>query len=286
MHPKISILHATFRSQSGPVSIKETWLQRAERPELIEYVFAMDADDEATVSETEGHHRVVGSPGDGQVTAVRNWNAAAAATSSGDILMVIADDLLPPQAWDTTLVTMIGSLDASTVAFAIKVTDSPYENDTLLRHPIVSRAFYQRYGLFSSGYRGVFCDNDITVRAFWHSVILDGRSMILEHQHPAFNTSEVWSESQRSINTPFDYQRGRELFEATWSLRQRLARRHLAPTGPQTQLSESALLAFQRKSRFIESVLYPYRRARWTLSKLLRPENTLNGAYVAPENLS
>ncbi|MGC1419878.1 MAG: hypothetical protein WA786_07155, partial [Acidimicrobiales bacterium] len=182
MPPRISILHATFHSESGPLLVKETWLARAERPDLIDYVFAMDADDDATVSQTEGHPRVVNPSGDGTVTAVRNWNSAAATTTTqSDLLMVIADDLLPPPGWDAALSTLVGQLDGNVVPFAIKITDSPYRNDTLLRHPIISRAFYRHFGLFSDEYRGVYCDSDITLRAFWQSVILDGRSVILEH---------------------------------------------------------------------------------------------------------
>src|SRR5687767_14490201 len=122
--PTISLLHATFHRQGGPLEIKDAWLASADHPERVEYIFAMDADDIATVGRTEGHHRVVSPAGDGRVTSVRNWNAAAA-LATGDLLMVIADDLFPAPGWDTALLSLIGPLDPSVVSYTVKVGDSP-----------------------------------------------------------------------------------------------------------------------------------------------------------------
>ena len=46
MRPKISLLHATYHREGGPLAVKEAWIGRADRPEQVEYVFAMDSDDE------------------------------------------------------------------------------------------------------------------------------------------------------------------------------------------------------------------------------------------------
>ena len=63
VRPSISLLHTTYFREGGPLEVKEVWLQRAERPDLVEYIFAMDADDEVALMATEGHRRVVNSPG-------------------------------------------------------------------------------------------------------------------------------------------------------------------------------------------------------------------------------
>ena len=90
-----------------------------------------------------------------------------------------------PQTWDRALIEMIGSLNPARTPFVVKVTDSTDRIRLLLmRHPVASRAFYTRFGLFSDSYSGVYCDDDFTARAYWHSVILDGRSLQLEHGHP------------------------------------------------------------------------------------------------------
>ncbi|MGW5240694.1 hypothetical protein ACWEOW_17330 [Monashia sp. NPDC004114] len=42
----------------------------------------------------------------------------SAATSHADVLIVVADDLLPPHGWDTALTRIIGPLDPRTQSFA------------------------------------------------------------------------------------------------------------------------------------------------------------------------
>lgn len=268
IRPKISLLHATFHREGGPLEVKETWLGLANRPDLIEYIFAMDADDGATLFLTKGHTRVINPSGDGHVTAVRNWNAAAA-VAGGDLLMVIADDLFPPQGWDTALTEIVGSLDTSKVSFAIKLTDSPSKDDTLIQHPVISRGFYQRHGLFSESYAGVYCDNDITLRAFWRSAILDGRSLILDHRSPTANSSLEYSESQRRLNTDQEYKNGKTIFDASWSRRQRVARIGIVPVASGVQLTAWKLRGFRWKSCVMESVAYPFRGVKWVLLKLI-----------------
>ena len=163
------------------MEVREAWLALADHPDLIEHVFAMNAENHEAVAQTEGSLRVVGDPLPGRVTSVRNWNAAAPA-SMADVLMVVADDLLPPRGWDTTLRSLMGGLDPRQTAFAIKVTDDPDPGDTLMPHPVVSRAFYEKHGLFDPRFDGVCCDDGISRRAFWRSVILNGRSLVLDHR--------------------------------------------------------------------------------------------------------
>ena len=110
-------------------------------------LFAMDCDDERSVATTTGHKRFVGMPPtDSRPTSVRNWNGAAG-VACGDLLFVIADDLYPPPQWDTAIRKVVGSVDARKQHFAIEINDSSNPHDCLLRHPIVSRAFFESYQL-------------------------------------------------------------------------------------------------------------------------------------------
>jgi hypothetical protein len=272
--PIISLLHATYFRESGPVEIKDVWLERADRPDLLEYIFAMDADDEATVLHTTGHRRVVGTPST-RVTAVRNWNAAAT-EAGGELLMVISDDLFPPRSWDTTLAALIEPLDPARASFTVKLADSPVEGDKLLRHPVVSREFYRRHGLFSPGYDGVYCDDDITTRAFWRAVILDGRSLVLSHRHPMADTSAVRSESQRRVNATEEYEHGYDLYVATWSRRQRSARIRLVPTAPSARLSTPVLRALRWRNWTSATVEYSLQRARAITTLISHPGKLWN----------
>lgn len=210
----ISLLHATYRAGASALEVRNTWFERATSPARVEHVFALDADDEISLEETQGLKRVVSSSLPGHITAVRNWNAAAA-VSTGRLLFVIADDLTPPPGWDSILDGVVGHVDPERFAFAVRVADIDPDTDsrpTLMRHPVVSRRFYEKFGLFDPAYTGLFCDDDITLRSFWHAVVIDGSAVVLQHhREPARPT-----ESQALINTDAELARGRRLRDGRW----------------------------------------------------------------------
>ena len=269
MNPRISLLHATYHRAGGPLIVRDAWLARADNPGDVEYVFAMDADDDGSIKDTDGCLRVIGQPAIGMVTAVRNWNNAATA-ATGDLLMVVADDLFPPHGLDSALLDLITPLDPLTAEFAVKVSDSADDSRVLLRHPVMSRAFYEQHGLFDDAYRGVYCDDDITRRAFWRAAILDGRSIVLHHQHPSLDKTLQKSESQSRINSKHEYRHGREQYLAAWRPQQRLAQVRLVETGESSRLSSSNLRRVARLDRALAIIVYRrcqlYRRLKHPLS--------------------
>jgi len=108
------------------------------------------------------------------------------------------------------------NLNPKNETFAIKIRDSPEPQDTLMRHPIVSRAFFEQYGLFNENFNGVYCDNDITLRAFWEAILIDGRSASFEHSHPAINHEVVASESHAKMNRSEEYRHGESVLFQLW----------------------------------------------------------------------
>jgi hypothetical protein len=215
--PTISILHATYHRPGGPLPVHDRWLRAASHPELIEYIVAMDDNDEPALQATRATQvlRVV-RPHEQRVTAVRNWNAAAS-VATGSLLIVVADDLRPQQDWDAQLRSALGSLDPERVSFAVKVHDSE-ERGIKMLHPIVSRFFFEEHGLFDPDFRGVYCDDEITARAFWRSSIIDGRSVRFHHEHPTHERGITATESHRRVNADEEYLFGRHLYSKKWPL--------------------------------------------------------------------
>jgi hypothetical protein len=184
-------------------------------PEIVDYCVGMDASDELALNGSIGLKRVVGPSFEKLSTSVRNWNAAAG-LSTGSLIFAISDDLIPSPAWDFAIISNLGILNPEQTPFAAKVSDSPVAEDTLLRHPIVSRAFLTRHGLFSPEFFGVYCDNDLTLRAYKRAFILDLRSELqLEHAHPAVSLIEP-STSQSKQNSDLAYKTGLEVFSRRW----------------------------------------------------------------------
>ena len=278
---RISLLHATYRREGGPLEVKRAWLDAAVDPSTIEYVFAMDDDDIDSLRETAGHLRAVGPGGSDVVTSVRNWNAAAA-IATGDLLVVVADDLFPPPAWDLQLMEMVYELDPRSLAFALKLADSAEDvgpdlppiargGPPLLRHPVVSRAFYSKLGLFSPRFSGVFCDNDITLRAFWKAAIFDGRTLRLDHRHPTLDSCHPSSESQRLVNATDEFRRGQEALHELWSRRQRAVSTRLLGIPGRRRLTNRQVLVLSRWVRLqsLGSFWWGYVRRRGKAAALL-----------------
>lgn len=231
---RISLLHATYRAGAQALGVREEWLGRADQPALVEHLFACNADDLISLASPEIASGVVSVAAPGRVTAVRNWNAAAA-SSSGALLVVIADDLFPPVSWDSQLRRLIVDLDPLCAAFAINVRDSDDSRDGLLRHPIISRGHYEKYGLFHPSYEGIGVDNDFTLSAFRRGLVIDGRELVLEHRHPSRGADA--SESHLAMSEASRCASGKALFDARWPRWKRhLWRRYLRPKSGQRRI--------------------------------------------------
>lgn len=197
---KISLLHATRGRTSFAAGCRRAWLESAADPDAIEHIFALDMDDEASFPLTVHRHVFVAGNG-GPVAA---WNAAAAA-SSGAVIVQLSDDFQPFQGWDTALLAAIG--DATKPA-VLAVNDGN-RSDDLLCMAILTRARYRQQGhLFHPEFFSMFSDNWFSECAFRDNVVIDARDRItFEHMHPAFGKGEMDATYARS-NDGYHYQTG------------------------------------------------------------------------------
>jgi hypothetical protein len=255
---RISLLHATYRRPGGPLAVREAWLDAAARPDTIEYVVAMDDDDVSALNATTACPRAVSPAQRDWATSVRNWNAAAK-IATGDLLVVIADDLFPSRGWDTVLLSIVGSVDPTSVAYAVKVTDSPSKDDLLLRHPIVSRAYYQQHGLFSDRYHGVYCDDDFTRRSFWNAMIIDGRRLVFEHRRARLDPAGEPSESTAKVNAEHEYRHGLAVYTGSWPRWQRVAKPRFVSMPPCEPRDSRELERLAARQRRLATMLYALR---------------------------
>lgn len=205
--PRFSLLHATRGRVNRAIQARELWLEHADHPALVEHIFGVDADDADSLRWLRSFKRVI-SP---QPTCVAAWNECAAA-STGDILIQLSDDWVPPRGWDTALLRAIGNLDPLKESFVVAVSDG-HRADQLLCMAIASRARWEQQGreLFSSEYESVFSDNEFTHRAYRDGVVIDARNLTFHHNHPAFGKGAM-DDTYRRQNAPEKYQRGEATF--------------------------------------------------------------------------
>jgi len=263
---KISLLHATWFSSSGPEDHRARWMSAAKHPELVDYVVAMDENDLTAVNETHHLRRVISPPekSDALSTAVRNWNAAAS-VASGDLLFVISDDLYPPPDWDSRIWSNLENLDPLQLEYAVKIRDSPRFGDKNLTHPLVSRAFYARFGLFEPSYSHLKVDLDFTLTAFWGSLILDCRGVEFTHEHPTFLPTHEPSASQLRGNRVLEVEAGNAIFRARWPLALRATNPMLFnPRNLSQPISIGEFIKIAKKFHFLARV-----RTVWSLLEYL-----------------
>lgn len=210
--PRISLLHAT-RGRARQASLaRKAWHDLAERPERIEHIFAMDDDDEASLP-LQRFHTLTVPAGGGCVAA---WNAAAGA-STGDILIQVSDDWMPPAKWDTLIESRLDIAQPQVLA----VSDG-HRSDRLLCLLICTRAYWlQDYYLFHPAFTGVYSDNWATDVAYARGQVIEARDLVFFHDHPIFTGKEM-DETYLRQNAPARYERGKNVYDrlasgADWS---------------------------------------------------------------------
>lgn len=230
---RFSLLHATYRAGTNAIAVRDAWMSSAARPDRVEHIFASDIDDEISQAVPEIAAGVV-SPAVPHVTAVRNWNAAAAA-ATGELLVVIADDLWPSDGWDAGLDGVLRDLDPLRTPFVLHAshTGQPWHGN--IAHPIISRRFYEKWGLWHPEYHGYVVDIDFTLTAHRRGLVVEGRSVRFYHH------SED-TESHERI--PTSQPQGAAIYNRRWPMRKRhLLRRYYTPPPGKVTMSEARIAA-------------------------------------------
>ncbi len=181
---KFSLVYTSRRAGSIE-SVIRAWLTKAAvfRPDEIEIVVGIDQDYAAGFAAVREIQKslphVVLVANDGPATCVAGWNAAAAA-STGDALIAIADDFEPADAWDKELMDLGAWWEKDSV---VAVSDG--YNPDLFTLVILSRKRYNRFGyLLYPCYESLFSDTEFTYVARQEGVVIDARHLLFEHMHP------------------------------------------------------------------------------------------------------
>jgi len=198
--PLFSILHTSARPDKWR-AVYDDWMQKAVRPEDVEYVLVIDprwgfSDDPAAYNDLPEGVRVV--MNNKRRCYVDGVNLAAQACI-GQILIVNADDQFACEGWDEEIRAVLqkrtfseeferDSIDGE--RFVIEVsTGTPDEHERgIMVMPILSRARYEQQGwVFYPEYESMFADNDFCEAARKDGVVIDARHLMFPHRHPLFD---------------------------------------------------------------------------------------------------
>lgn len=177
---KISIIHATYRFDIAN-EVNKAWLALAKDPGRIEWIYGVDKDEADKANEILRGGIVAVADGNGVVQATNK----AALMATGDIIIAMSDDIVPPQDWDAEVEKWM-TLKKPAMLF---VKDG-LRTDSLQTTQIINRqAFYELNGMFFdpcySQCSGLFADNDLTMRAIREGWRIDAHDLVFKHNHPS-----------------------------------------------------------------------------------------------------
>jgi glycosyltransferase involved in cell wall biosynthesis len=201
---KISLLHATRGRPQQALEMRNLWLERAENPDAIEHIFGCDPDDE-TGPMLAGFRHIVQDEGGGPCGA---WNMAAS-IATGEVLIQLSDDMIPPMGWDRLILEKLGDTSQPAV---LRVSDG-HRGDGLIVLAIATKAFVRQQGyLFHPAFFSMYSDNWLTECAQKTGVIVEAPEIVFEHRHPIF-TGEDWHPTTAASNAPERYAEGLKVLD-------------------------------------------------------------------------
>jgi hypothetical protein len=208
---RISVAHPTCRPDEA-LRVREMWLERAVRPDTIEYVFGIEPGVAAA-----GQHEILRTPHavsqpvpDGHSSAVANYNAAAMACT-GPIVIAAQDDIYPPHAWDEQIWRALGPHTARPAALWVH-DGHRGDRDQLMVIMCITRQYLRQQGyLLCPEYDGYWSDTEFSWRAVRDGIVIDGRHIKFFHNHPAFTGAPSDEHYMRQQN-PEANARGKAIF--------------------------------------------------------------------------
>jgi len=209
--PRIAVGHPTCRPEQA-IKMREMYFERATHPELVDYIFGVNAGDPEVVEGVKHYpHAVSEAVPDGHSSAVANYNAAAkAAAESAKVVLMAQDDCYPPHGWDAQIMQVMDSRKGQpTVAHLF----DGFREDAIMVLPCFNWSYWAgRQWLFNPEFDGYWSDTEWSWRAFKENVVVDARHIQFYHDHPAFTAAKSDAAYMRQQN-PEAERRGREVFE-------------------------------------------------------------------------
>lgn len=209
------------------MNAKRLWTmqRRGGARDAIEYLVSANDDDAETIERFSGERcdpdiRLVTGPFKGSAPA---WNEAAR-RSTGELLVQVSDDFVPPLNWDLRLIDAIitrgGGLDWPKKPIVVRVSDG-FRDDGLMTMAVCNRAYYNLDGYFlMPAFRSVFSDDLFSYKAYKRvrdgaAIMVDARDIVFRHEHHYHCPDTVpLDATYRRQNSAEAYSEGERLFDA------------------------------------------------------------------------
>ena len=207
---RFSLLHATRGRAEQAARCRQLWLARADFPEHAEYIFGVDEDD---AQRPDGAKTVVVEPGGAHGHGcVAAWNKAAFA-ATGDVLVQVSDDFVPPRSWDSKIWARLRGAPAAAV---LAVSDGDHEAPgSLLTMAVCTRAYFELdHFLLHPDFTSMYSDDHFTEVAYRRGAVVEARDLVFFHAHPSQCPAVEPDARYAAQNAPALYAQGRATLDA------------------------------------------------------------------------
>lgn len=224
--PTFSLLYTSARQDQIP-RIIQLWESRADRPFQVEWCITCDGgifhgewDGTLDWNKLPRHRFKFDCVKNPPHNCTRGWNLAAK-ISAGKILVLVSDDIVPPEKWDVGILAAVEK-NFHTTAPIPEGREIDYEwvmhvddgtEDKKLTHAIMSRARYEKFGYwFHPSYESMYNDSELWVVAKRDNVIINAKHLLFDHEHFYFYKREQDS-VDRQHSSAGRYETGNRLFD-------------------------------------------------------------------------
>ena len=202
----ISVLHPTCRFDVSS-KVREEWLKLAKNPRAIEWVYGIDAKEQERIGSLLGGKVVV--DGENRLGAVSKINACAK-NSLGDVLVMAADDIYPPEDWD---VKVLAAIPDTKGEYVLACPDGNQGRPDLIHNITITRKRYERYGyVIHPAFYHLYGDDFFTAQAVADKVVVRCPGIVFDHRHPTTGKSQVDAVYART-NSQEQYTLGAQIYK-------------------------------------------------------------------------
>jgi hypothetical protein len=202
-----SIIHPSLGRPDKAVETAEIWLSSAKRGYDIQYIVSLNSTDVARsqyITKFSAIPRVTIVTSDAtNMVAASN---VAAKEATGEIMILVSDDMFPMWHWDELLMAELDPEQAQ----VLQVHDGIRSDIVTL--PIMTRAAYKKLGyMYHPSYLSMYADNDLAETAKVHGMYKVSQ-LQFDHQHYTIGKAPI-DETYRKENSKVSFEYGQRTFE-------------------------------------------------------------------------
>lgn len=217
-----SVIHPTYLRPHQALAIRDIYLSRARNPMAVEYIFGIHHDDKESLYLLSGYRHVVTDKEGCCPNTLEPMRQ-----SSGKFIMVIADDLFPPDGWDEQILKALYKAELDWRQknltgyqlmpdstwhyhpFVLNFSDG-LRSDGHMCHAFMTRPWAEEILADPWPGTGIFSDNEFTHRARKAGIVIDAPEIVFEHRH-FINGKAPMDDTYKDQNQVKNYQEGRKL---------------------------------------------------------------------------